>query len=101
MRQLGRTDVTINGGKIGKKNADGEPSHKNIKKARKGEVNYLPEFPEGMDVAGLEVVREAMANEMQKRIPNDSLIRKNMDITFALRRRDVVKDEPDITLMVQ
>lgn len=101
MRQLGRPDVTINGGKLGKNNADGEPSHKNIKKARKGEVNYLPEFPEGLDVAGLEVVREAMAKEMQKRNPNDSLIRKNMDITFALRRREVVKDEPDISLMVQ
>ncbi|KAE8291545.1 hypothetical protein D5F01_LYC08899 [Larimichthys crocea] len=101
MRQLGRPDVTVNGGKCGKNNGDGEPSRKNIKKPRKGEINYLPEFPEGMDVARLEAVREAMVNEMQKKNPNDSLIRKNMDITFALRREEVVKHEPDISLMVQ
>lgn len=91
MRLLGRPDVTVNGGKRGKNNADGEPSHKNIKKPRKGEVNYLPDFPEGMDVAKLEALRETMVNEMQKKTPNDSLIRKNMDITFALRRDEVVK----------
>ena len=48
----------------------------------------------------LEAVREAMVNEMQKKNPNDSLIRKNMHITFALRR-EVVKHEPDISQMVQ
>lgn len=90
MRQLGWPDVTVNGGKLGKNNADGEPSRKNIKKPRKGEVNYLPDFPEGMDVARLEALRETMVNEMQKKNPNDSLIRKNMDITCALRRDEVV-----------
>ncbi|GAA6219745.1 uncharacterized protein LOC110972297 [Lates japonicus] len=98
MRRLGRPDVTVNGGK---NYADGEPSRKNIKKPRKGEINYLPEFPEGMDVARLEAVREAMVNEMQKKNPNDSLIRKNMDITFVLRKEEIVKNEPDISQTVQ
>ncbi|XP_070817230.1 uncharacterized protein [Chaetodon trifascialis] len=101
MRQLGLPDVTVNSGKRGKYSANGEPSRKNIKKARKGEVNYLPEFPEGIDASRLEALREAMVNEMRKRNPNDSLIRKNMDITFALRRDEVVKHEPDISQMVQ
>lgn len=70
MRQLGRPDVTVNGGKRGINNADGEPSRKNIKKPRKGEINYLPELPEGMDVARLEAVREAVVNEMQRKNPN-------------------------------
>ena len=68
--------TAVNGGKRGKNNVDGEPSRKNIKKPRKGEINDLPEFPKGVDVAGLEAVREAMVNEMQKKNPNDSLIRK-------------------------
>lgn len=62
---------------------NGEFSHKNIKKPRKREINYLQEFPEGMDVANLEAVLEAMVTEMQKKNPNYYLIRKNMDITFA------------------
>lgn len=50
----------------------------------------------------LEAVREAMVNEMQKKSPNYSLIRKkNMDITFALRRMEIVRHEPDISQMVQ
>lgn len=35
MRQLGRLDVSVNGGKRGKQNADGDPSHKSIKKPKK------------------------------------------------------------------
>lgn len=42
-----------------------------------------------------------MVSEMQKKNPSDSLIRRNMDITFALRREEVVKHEPDISQMVQ
>lgn len=49
----------------------------------------------------LEAVRAAIVSDMQKRNPNDSLIKKNMDITFALRREEVVKGEPDISQMVQ
>lgn len=30
---------------------------------RKGEINYLPEFPEGMDIANFEAIREVMVNE--------------------------------------
>ena len=39
--------------------------------------------------------------EMMKKKPNDSLIKKEMDITFALRRNEVVKDKPDISQMVK
>lgn len=53
MRHLGQLDSTVNGGKPGKNNADGEATSKNIKKPRKGEINYLPDFPEGIDEASL------------------------------------------------
>ncbi|XP_039892718.1 uncharacterized protein LOC120736559 [Simochromis diagramma] len=101
MRKLGHPDVTVNAGKRGKCNSDGEPPHKNIKKPRKGEVNYLPDFPEGMDSASLETAREAMVDEMKKKSPDVSIIKHAMNITFALRRAEVVKDKPDISQMVQ
>lgn len=90
---LGRPDVTVHGGKCGKNNADGEPSRKNY-------LNYLPVFPQGMDIARVESLRADMVSEMQKENPNDSLIRKNTHITFALRRNEVVKYEPVISQMV-
>lgn len=49
--QLGRPDVRVNCGKRGENNADSKPSQKNIKMTREAEIKYLPEFPEGMDVA--------------------------------------------------
>lgn len=49
MRQLGRLEVTMNGGKCGRHTADGNPPNKDIKKPKKGEINFLPENPEGMD----------------------------------------------------
>lgn len=101
MRKLGHPDVTVNAGKRGKCNSDGEPPHKNIKKPRKGEVNYLPDFPEGMDSASLETAREAMVDEMKKKSPDVSIIKHAMNTIFALRRAEVVKDKPDISQMVQ
>ena len=54
-----------------------------------------------MDAPSLEAAREVMVQEMMKKKPNDSLIKKEMDITFALRRNEVVKDKPDISQMVK
>lgn len=101
MRQLGRLDVSVNGGKRGKQNADGDPSHKSIKTPKKGEINYLPDFPEGMDEDSLEAAREVMVGEMMKTKPDDFLIKKNMDATFALRRKEVVQDKPDIGQLIR
>lgn len=40
-------------------------------------------------------------NEMMKAKPNGSLIKKEMDRTFALRRKEVVTEKPAITQIVQ
>ncbi|MEQ2288517.1 hypothetical protein AMECASPLE_023401 [Ameca splendens] len=38
---------------------------------------------------------------MQKRIPNGQLLKEKMDLTFALRRKEVVESEPAISEMLQ
>ncbi|KAF1387306.1 hypothetical protein PFLUV_G00104040 [Perca fluviatilis] len=100
MRQLGRVDVTVNGGKRGRYTENGEPPHKGIKKPRKGEINFLPEYPEGRDDHNLEEARQVLVNEMMKTKPNGSLVKKEMDLTFALRRKEVVLNKPAISQML-
>lgn len=101
MRQCGRLDVTVNGGKRGRHSTSGDPPNKDIKKPRKGEINFLPDYPEGMEEHNLEGARRALVNEMLKKKPNGTLVNKEMDITFALRRKEVVQDKPAISQMVQ
>lgn len=100
MHQLGRVDVTVNSGKRGRHTTNGDPPNKNIKKARKGEINFLPEYPEGMDDHNLEGACQVLISEMMKRKPNGSLIKKEMDVTFALWRKEVVIDKPAISQII-
>lgn len=90
MRQLGHRDVTVNGGK------HGGPPNNRIKKPRRGEVNYLPDYPDGQDDSSLEDARPFMVEEMKKKTPNAALIKQEMDLTFALRRTEVMKDKTAI-----
>lgn len=101
MCRLGRLDVTVNSGKRGRYSTNGDPPNKDIKKPRKGEINFLPQYPEGLDDHNLEAARQVLVNEMMKAKPNGSLIKKEMDRTFALRRKEVVTDKPAITQIVQ
>uniref|UniRef100_A0AAR2INB8 PB1 domain-containing protein n=1 Tax=Pygocentrus nattereri TaxID=42514 RepID=A0AAR2INB8_PYGNA len=89
-RKSGCLDVAVNPGKRGGHSAEGEPANKNIKKAKKGELNNLPNFPEGFDQSGLEGARKLLVDEMQKRTPDGQLVKQKMDVTFALRRKEVL-----------
>lgn len=100
MRQLGRLDVTVNSGKRGRYTTNADPPNKDIKKPRKGEINFLPGYPEGMDDHSLEATRQALVNEMMKTKPNGTLVKSKMDVTFALRRKEIVQEKPDISQIV-
>lgn len=91
----------VNAGKWGGHSADGEPASKMIKKAKKSELNYLQNFPEGFDYVALEDAREDLVNEMQKKKPNGPLMQQKTDMMFALRREDVVESQPAINNMVE
>ncbi|XP_051975368.1 sterile alpha motif domain-containing protein 3-like [Xyrauchen texanus] len=99
-RQSGCLDVAVNAGKRGRHSA-GQPANKRIKKANKGEINYLPNFPDGFDQAALEGACKDLVDEMQKRTPNGPLVKQKMDQTFSLRRKEVVESEPAISTMVK
>ncbi|XP_067295724.1 sterile alpha motif domain-containing protein 3-like isoform X2 [Pseudorasbora parva] len=97
MRKLGVPDVTANAGKRGANNPEGEPSRKNIKKPKKCELNFLPNYPEGHDDASLESARKELEEEMKKRAPSAFVLSQKMDLTFALRRKEMVMSAPAIT----
>uniref|UniRef100_A0A3P9BCZ1 Uncharacterized protein n=1 Tax=Maylandia zebra TaxID=106582 RepID=A0A3P9BCZ1_9CICH len=57
-------------------------------------VNYLPNFPRGEDQVSLEDMRVQIKNEVEKTEPNKVMIEKLMQTTFALRRHEIVQDNP-------
>ena len=101
MKRMGRLEVCVNGGKRGRGGGDErEPPNKGIKKARKGEINFLPHYDEMHD-SKMEEARQALSNEMLKKTPNGSLIKKQMDNTFAFRRKEIVSEKPDVSEMLE
>ncbi|XP_066539632.1 uncharacterized protein [Hoplias malabaricus] len=100
-RKSGSHDVAVNGGKRGMNLPDGEPSRKNIKKAKKCEINFLPDFPDGRDQTSLEAARIVLVEEMRKRTPSVMTVKHNMDLSFALRRKEVVEKKPAICQLVE
>ncbi|XP_016311982.1 uncharacterized protein LOC107665574 [Sinocyclocheilus anshuiensis] len=101
MRSLGHTDVMVNAGKRGRYSTSSDPPNKNIKKPRKGEVNYLPNLPSGQDASSLEMLRQQLVNEMKKKNPDAVFINQKMDMTLSLRRHDVVINKPPVSLILQ
>lgn len=101
LRKAGCLDVAINGGKRGKYFPEGESATKNIKRPKRSEANFLPNFPEGQDETSLEMDRDALVEEMKKRQPNRTLISLKMDQTFPLRRREIVETGPPVQKMVE
>lgn len=95
----GCRDVTVNAGKRGR-HTQGDSVNKQIKKPKKGELNFLPNFPDGFNETRLEQARTEMEDEMKKKTPNGRLIKQNMDLTFALRRKEVVETEPPVSLLM-
>ncbi|GAA6077970.1 uncharacterized protein LOC113645414 isoform X1, partial [Tachysurus ichikawai] len=73
-----------------------DPPNKNIKKPRKGEVNYLPDLPDGQDASSLEMLRQQLVDKMKRKNPDAVFINQKMDMTLSLRRKDVVINKPPV-----
>lgn len=101
MRSLGHTDVMVNAGKRGRYSTSSDPPNKNIKKPRKGEVNYLPDLPDGQDASSLEMLRQQLVDEMKRKNPDAVFINQKMDMTLSLRRKDVVINKPPVSQILQ
>lgn len=63
LRKAGCDDVMINGGKLSKRNPEGETSSKNIKRPKRGEAN----LPDGHDESSLENGRKIVIEEIKKK----------------------------------
>ena len=61
----------------------------------------MPNFPEGHDQTSLEAARIVLVEEMQKRTPSVMTVKQNMDLSFALRRKEVVEKKPAICQLVE
>ncbi|XP_035985885.1 uncharacterized protein LOC118559324 [Fundulus heteroclitus] len=86
LRSLGFPDVTCNSLK-NKHHEDRAPA-KNIKKARKGEVSFLPHYPAGDSREQQELDRQLLIAESQKK--DCTAVKNLMCKTFAHRRQDII-----------
>ncbi|RXN35106.1 hypothetical protein ROHU_003839 [Labeo rohita] len=91
LARSGCLEVSVNKGKRSKNNPDKDPPHSNIKRARRAEVYFLPNFPKGRNQASLEEMRLDILHEVEKSEKNLLLIDNLMQMTFSLRRQEIVK----------
>uniref|UniRef100_A0A3P8RY04 Uncharacterized protein n=1 Tax=Amphiprion percula TaxID=161767 RepID=A0A3P8RY04_AMPPE len=90
LREAGCSEVSVNK----KRKADGDVTKYTLKRAKRGEVNHVPEHPEQHDDASLEEQRLLLVEASKKARLDHSFIREKMDLTFSLRRREIVEEQP-------
>ncbi|XP_060785152.1 uncharacterized protein LOC132891510 isoform X2 [Neoarius graeffei] len=96
MRRAGCQEVAVNSGKRSRSHPEKEPSHSNIKRPKRAELNFLPNFPKGKDPSQLEEMRQTIVDECKKVDKDLTLIRKLMEATFPLRRQTIVMSFPPV-----
>lgn len=74
----------------------GEGSRK-LKKAKRSEINFLPDIPQGRTPNSLEDERMTLIEEMKKKKPDWKRVDSLMGSTFALRRKEIVDGEPPVS----
>nr|XP_054592781.1 sterile alpha motif domain-containing protein 3-like [Nothobranchius furzeri] len=65
-----------------------------LKKAKRCEVNFLPDNPTGQTDSSLQKEKDELKEEMQKKHPNMAAVKSKMELTFSLRRKEIVSEEP-------
>ncbi|KAG9266393.1 hypothetical protein AMEX_G19015 [Astyanax mexicanus] len=94
LSRSGCNEVAVNSGKRSRNNPESESPHCNIKRARRAEVNYLPNFPRGEDASSLEHLRLQIVEEVSKVDRNLQTIERLMQTTYSLRRKQIIVDDP-------
>lgn len=100
LRRAGMQEVAVNGGKRSKSNPDAEHCRANIKRPRRAEVNFLPNFPHGSDELSLEALRLKIIDELKKKEQDAMMINQHMQHTFALRRKQIVQSNTSVKEMM-
>uniref|UniRef100_A0A8C1PQT6 Sterile alpha motif domain-containing protein 3-like n=1 Tax=Cyprinus carpio TaxID=7962 RepID=A0A8C1PQT6_CYPCA len=94
LRSAGCNEVSINR----KRGSDGASA---VKKAKRGEINYLPDHPKGQSDDSLEEERLILVEEMKKKTKNEVLINQKMSLTFSLRRKEIVEVVPMVSEVLE
>lgn len=94
LSQAGCNEVDVNSRR---KTGGNDDSPFTLKKPRRGEVNHVPDHPQHHDGSSLEEERVLLAEEMKKKRKDTKLIRNKMDLTFSLRRKEVVEGQPMVS----
>lgn len=98
LRQAGCTEVSINQKKRSRE--DDGISH-SLKRAKRGEINHVPDHPENYNDDSLEDERLVLVEEFKKKNKNIALIRQRMKLTFSLRRREIVDLQPMVSEVLE
>lgn len=101
LRLAGVAEVAVNSVKKNKNHPGKQHSHTNIKKPKRAEVNFLPNFPIGEADTTLGKMRLQIVNEMMKTDKDLQLIAKLKQSTFALRRKEVVTGNLPLTEILE
>lgn len=93
LSRAGHPEVGINS--LKNKRSGQQTPAANIKKPRKGDVNFCPNIPNGETRDSLEMERVALLIEVKKKKKDEAVIKEKMQRTFSLRRQEILQ-EPKI-----
>ena len=68
---------------------------------KQGEVNHVPDHPESYTEEDLEDLRSSLVEAMKKKNKDMEFIRQKMDVTFSLRRMQIVEMEPMVSEVLE
>ena len=94
LRQAGCIEVSINRKKGRDEQNDAGPS---LKRPKRGEINHVPDHPDNHTDDSLEDERLALVEELKKKNKNVLLVKQLMEMTFSLRRKEIVEMEPMVS----
>ncbi|XP_035981708.1 uncharacterized protein LOC118556996 [Fundulus heteroclitus] len=94
LRQAGCIEVSIN---KKKRSSEDDGAGSSLKRAKRGEINHVPDHPENHNDYSLEDERLALVEEFKKKSKNVALIRQKMELTFSLRRKEIVELQPMVS----
>ncbi|KAL1270834.1 hypothetical protein QQF64_029850, partial [Cirrhinus molitorella] len=93
LREAGCNEVIVN-----RKRKDDASNQRSftLKKAKRGEVNHVPEHPCNHTDTSLEEQRIILVEETKKARRDMAAISEKMELTFSLRRKEMVQEQPMI-----
>uniref|UniRef100_A0A3P9IJX0 Uncharacterized protein n=1 Tax=Oryzias latipes TaxID=8090 RepID=A0A3P9IJX0_ORYLA len=94
IRKVGCPEVCVNA--LKHKPAEKCSPAYDVKRPKRGEVDYCPPFPLGESEQSLETIRIKLLSDVKKRNNRDT-IKDKMNKTFSLRRQELIYDAPMIS----